>query len=66
MSGAPPFAQQVTFLNSSDLGAAAEFYGGLLGLPLVYEQPGFVLFYRASADAYLGVCLRSERCMSLL
>ena len=22
------------------------FYGGLLGLPLVYEQPGFVLFYQ--------------------
>jgi amidase len=55
------FEQQVTFLNTSDLAATAEFYGSTLGLPLVHEQPGFVLFYQTSPDAFLGICLRASR-----
>jgi catechol 2,3-dioxygenase-like lactoylglutathione lyase family enzyme/D-Tyr-tRNAtyr deacylase len=56
-----PFGQQVTFLNTSSLEATADFYGGTLGLPLVYEVPGFVLFYRCASDSFLGICLRAER-----
>lgn len=57
----PPFCQQVTFLNTSSLDASAEFYGRKIGLPLVYEVPGFVLVYRICADSFVGVCLRSAR-----
>jgi catechol 2,3-dioxygenase-like lactoylglutathione lyase family enzyme len=56
-----PFAQQVTFLNTSSLKATAEFYGGTLGLPLVYETPGFVLFYQIAPGSFLGICLRADR-----
>ena len=54
-----PFGQCVTFLNTYSLEATAEFYGRVVGLPLVYEQPGFVLFYKVSPSAYLGICLRA-------
>ena len=55
------FGQQVTFLNTSSLEDTADFYGTKLSLPLVFEQPGFVLFYQVSRDSYLGICLRAER-----
>lgn len=54
-----PFGQCVTFLNTYSLEATSEFYGRIVGLPLVYEQPGFVLFYKVSPSAYLGICLRA-------
>ena len=50
------FGQQVTFLNTSSLEDTADFYGTKLSLPLVFEQPGFVLFYQVSRDSYLGIC----------
>lgn len=55
----PPFQQQVTFLYTTDLAAAAHFYGELLGLPLVLDQ-GACRIYRVAADAYLGVCARAD------
>jgi len=51
----------VTFVNTSCLEATADFYGRMLQLPLVYESPGFVLFYRVAPNSYLGVCLRGSR-----
>lgn len=57
----PSFNQQVTFLNTSSLETTAEFYGCKLGLPVVYEVPGFVLFYQVARDSFLGICLRAER-----
>jgi len=61
MSNAPPFSQQVTFINCSDLEAATAFYGGVCDLPLVYSAPGFVHFFQTSPGAFVACCLRSER-----
>ncbi len=50
---------QITFLPCGDLERSRDFYGRILGLELVVDQ-GTCLIYRASADAYVGVCARSE------
>jgi catechol 2,3-dioxygenase-like lactoylglutathione lyase family enzyme len=49
------FEGQITFLYVTDLARSAEFYGELLGLELVRDQ-GACLIYRATGEAYLGVC----------
>lgn len=54
-----PFRQQVTFLSTRDLAAAAHFYEELLGLPLVLDQ-GACRIYRVAGDAFLGVCARDD------
>lgn len=53
-----PFAQQVTFLYTSDLAATAHFYEEIIGLPLVLDQ-GNCRIYRVSADGFLGFCQRA-------
>jgi catechol 2,3-dioxygenase-like lactoylglutathione lyase family enzyme len=50
-----PFAQQVTFLYTSDLAGTARFYESVIGLPLVLDQ-GSCRIYRVSADGFLGFC----------
>jgi hypothetical protein len=39
----PPFAQQITFVNCSDLEAATAFYRDVVGLPIAYSAPGDLL-----------------------
>jgi catechol 2,3-dioxygenase-like lactoylglutathione lyase family enzyme len=58
---ATPFAQHCYFLNTSDLEATANFYSGIIGLPVVFEQPGFVKFFQVAPQAFLGVCMRGSR-----
>lgn len=53
-----PFAQQVTFLFTSDLAATARFYEQTIGLPLVLDQ-GNCRIYRVSADGFIGFCQRA-------
>lgn len=53
-----PFAQQVTFLFTSDLAATARFYEQTIGLPLVLDQ-GSCRIYRVSADGFVGFCQRA-------
>ena len=55
------FGQLVVFTNTSDLEESRAFYGGVLELPLVLEQAGFVLIFQSSRDSFLGVCLRGSR-----
>jgi catechol 2,3-dioxygenase-like lactoylglutathione lyase family enzyme len=45
----------VTFLRTTDLAATADFYGGLLELPLVLDQ-GDCRIFRVARDSYLGFC----------
>ena len=51
----------MVFTNTSDLEESRAFYGGVLELPLVLEQAGFVLIFQSSRDSFLGVCLRGSR-----
>lgn len=55
----PPFGQQVTFLYTRDLAAAAHFYEEMLALPLVLDQ-GACRIYRVARDAFLGICVRAD------
>ena len=50
---------QITFLPCADLERSRDFYGRVLGLTLVVDQ-GTCLIFRVSADAYIGVCERTE------
>jgi len=52
-----PFDSFITFLHCRDLTATAEFYEGLLGLPLVLDQGGCRI-YRVSREGHLGFCER--------
>eukprot|EP01051_Picozoa_sp_SAG22_P007438 SAG22_NODE_524_length_9488_cov_16.150602_3_plen_349_part_00 len=58
-----PFVQQCTFLYADDVDAAAEFYGGKMGLPLVMteEQPGRCRIFRVSNGGFIGVNDRTDR-----
>jgi catechol 2,3-dioxygenase-like lactoylglutathione lyase family enzyme len=53
------FDAQVTFLCVADIGRSTAFYGDLLGLELVRDQ-GPCRIYRASGDAYVGICDHCE------
>ena len=50
---APPPAILETALYAGDLGAAEEFYAGLLGLPVVVRVPGRHVFFRVGAGMLL-------------
>lgn len=54
-----PFDQFVTFIYTHDLDDSAEFYGELLGLPLVLDQ-GPCRIFRVSANAFLGICTKTD------
>jgi catechol 2,3-dioxygenase-like lactoylglutathione lyase family enzyme len=53
-----PFPQQVTFLYTKDLATTAQFYEGVMGLPLVLDQ-GSCRIYQVSGDGFLGFCERA-------
>lgn len=54
-----PVEGLVTFLYCDDLDAASDFYGRVLGLPLVLDQ-GACRIFRVGRDAYLGFCRATE------
>ncbi|MGF1505132.1 MAG: VOC family protein [Chloroflexi bacterium] len=53
------FSQQVTFLYTADMAATAHFYGDVLGLPLVLEQPDCCI-WQVTTEAFLGFCERES------
>lgn len=56
--GAAPLAEAaITFLYTTDLERAADFYERLLGLALACDQGGCRI-YRLAETAYLGLCRR--------
>ena len=56
-----PFKQHCYFLNTCSLADSAHFYEDVVGLRCVYEQPGFVKFYKVGPECFLGLCLRESR-----
>jgi catechol 2,3-dioxygenase-like lactoylglutathione lyase family enzyme len=54
-----PIAQQITFLDTRDLGRTADFYERILGLRLARDQ-GTCRIYHVSGSAYLGFCERAD------
>jgi catechol 2,3-dioxygenase-like lactoylglutathione lyase family enzyme len=54
-----PIAQQITFLDTRDLGRTADFYERILGLRLARDQ-GSCRIYHVSGNAYLGFCERAD------
>jgi len=54
-----PFDAGITFCYTRDLKKTAEFYEGVMGLPLVLDQGGCRI-YRVSAGAYFGFCEREK------
>jgi len=55
----PEIDQQITFLNTKDLGTTTDFYKRTLGLPVVLDQFDCRIF-QVSEDGYIGFCLREE------
>ena len=53
-----PVTQQITFLDTDDLGRTADFYERVLGLRLARDQ-GACRIYHVCDGAYLGFCQRS-------
>ena len=51
---APSIDSQVTFLYYKDVAAAAQFYGGILGLEQTFDE-GWVEIYRISSTSYVGL-----------
>ena len=51
--------QQITFINVLNLERSHRFYHTLLGLELVLDQ-GDCRIYRATGDAYMGICKRPQ------
>ena len=49
---------QITFLDTQDLEATAQFYEEIMRLPLILDQEGCRI-YGSSNDAYLGFCERT-------
>jgi catechol 2,3-dioxygenase-like lactoylglutathione lyase family enzyme len=54
-----PFDAGITFCYTRDLKKTAEFYEGVMGLPLVLDQGGCRI-YKVSGGAYFGFCEREE------
>lgn len=50
----------VVFLYVDDLDRSADFYGDVLGLPLVLDQ-GPCRLYRVAAGGYVGICGSGDR-----
>jgi catechol 2,3-dioxygenase-like lactoylglutathione lyase family enzyme len=59
--GMPPAGQACTFINCSSLQDCIDFYQKVLELELVYEQKGFVAFFRLTSGSFICVCLRQNR-----
>ena len=55
----PPIEHYTTFLYTRDLEKTAEFYEGLMGLPLALDQ-GDCRIYRVAERGFLGFCQREE------
>jgi len=53
-----PIAQQITFLDTTDLARTADFYERILGLRLARDQ-GRCRIYHVSGNAYVGFCERA-------
>jgi catechol 2,3-dioxygenase-like lactoylglutathione lyase family enzyme len=51
--------QQITFLMVKDLGATADYYERVLGMPLAVDQ-GSCRIYQVVGQAYVGFCERPE------
>lgn len=51
-----PFDQAITFLYVTDVAACRNFYGTVLGLPLVLDQGSCAIFGVAGGRAFIGVC----------
>jgi catechol 2,3-dioxygenase-like lactoylglutathione lyase family enzyme len=54
-----PITQQITFLETRDLGRTADFYERILGLRLARDQ-GTCRIYHVAGSAYLGFCQRAD------
>ena len=54
-AAAPPIAQQVTWVYTHDLAAAARFYAETLALEPVLDQ-GLCRIYRTGSSSFVGVC----------
>ena len=54
-TGAPPIAQQVTWVYTDDLAGTARFYEETLALQLALDQ-GPCRIYRTGASSFLGLC----------
>jgi catechol 2,3-dioxygenase-like lactoylglutathione lyase family enzyme len=54
-----PVNQQITFVMVKDLGATADFYERILGLPLAVDQ-GSCRIYQVVGQAHIGFCERPE------
>lgn len=54
-AGAPPIAQQVSWVYTDDLAGTARFYEETLALPLALDQ-GPCRIYRTGASSFLGLC----------
>ena len=54
-----PIDQQVTFLETRDLGRAADFYERIIGLRLARDQ-GNVRIYHVAGRAYIGFSQRDD------
>lgn len=52
-----PIAQQITFLDTTDLARTAQFYERVLGLRLARDQ-GTCRIYHVCGSAYIGFCRR--------
>ena len=54
-----PVTQQITFLDTDDLGRTADFYERIIGLRLARDQ-GTCRIYHVCGGAYLGFCRRGD------
>jgi catechol 2,3-dioxygenase-like lactoylglutathione lyase family enzyme len=54
-----PFQSQITFQSYDNLDRPAEFYGGFLGLEMVFNQE-MVRIYRTADHAFIGVVKRAH------
>jgi catechol 2,3-dioxygenase-like lactoylglutathione lyase family enzyme len=54
-----PINQQITFLDTRDLGRTADFYERILGLRLARDQ-GTCRIYHVAGSAYVGFCERAD------
>ena len=52
-------SQQITFLDTRDLGRTADFYERILGLRLARDQ-GSCRIYHVSGSSYVGFCERAD------
>ena len=55
----PPISDQITFIYTTDMAAAIDFYEEKLQLPLALDQGGCRI-YRVTGNAFIGVCRRPK------